>query len=515
MSDSGQVKQLIERLQEKENFPAISEHISELSSKAAPSSDSSASELAALILRDYSLTSRLLKVANSAMYGQFSGNISTISRAVVVLGFEQVQLTSAGLIFFEQLKHQSRSRSIKHAVLGAFLSGILARELARKLKLKGWENFFIGAMFHNFGRILALYYFPEEYARFCELFREGKYDETSASRQALGASFTELGIAVAKSWSLPDQIIVSMKLPSEEELQTNPKKANHQQILPRLANELCDITMNASPADRRVRLLRLLQKYKKLYPLRQNEILNMLDEAIKEMHKFADVLRLDRADLEQLDQYSYHAEEDEAKLTATAVPALKRFTVNGALAEVRQLSEPEERQRHLQSGIQEVTNVLLEDFSLDEVLSMILETIYRGIGFDRVIIFVKDPRSETMLARYGLGPSAASITKGFGFPLSHQSNDLFNLAIRDNQDLYVGDITADELGEHCPEWFQGAIFTPSLALYPIIINKKPVGLIFGGHFTPGELLDSDQLAAVKTLRNQAALAIKQSFSGAA
>ncbi|MBE9487028.1 MAG: HDOD domain-containing protein, partial [Chloroflexi bacterium] len=107
------VKQLIARMQNEKNFPAISQHITELNSKASPTSESSASELAALILRDYSLTSRLLKVANSAMYGQFSGTISTVSRAVVVLGFEQVQLTAAGLIFFEHLQDKSKSHYIK------------------------------------------------------------------------------------------------------------------------------------------------------------------------------------------------------------------------------------------------------------------------------------------------------------------------------------------------------------------------------------------------------------------
>ena len=95
------VQELINRMQQEESFPAISQHISEITCKASPSGDSSASQLAELILRDYSLTSRLLKVSNSAMYGQFSGTISTVSRAVVVLGFEQVQCSAAGMIFFE------------------------------------------------------------------------------------------------------------------------------------------------------------------------------------------------------------------------------------------------------------------------------------------------------------------------------------------------------------------------------------------------------------------------------
>ena len=518
MGSTPTVRQLLSRLQEQENFPAISKHISELSSKASPTSESSARELAALILRDYSLTSRLLKVANSAMYGQFSGTISTISRAVVVLGFEQVQLTAAGLIFFEHLQDKAKSHFVKEAVLSAFLSGILARDLARNMKFEGWENYYIGAMFHNFGRLLALYYFPEEFSAFTLLINKEKLDEETACRKTLGVTFAELGIEVAKSWSLPDQIIVSMKMVKEADLNEDAKKINHQQFLPRCACELCDITMNVPVAERREALLGVLQKYWKVYPVRQNEIIAMMDEAIKEMQKFTDILRLDRTDLERLGKRSFHAEDvqeqksakDQAPSTALS---LQRFEVAESPQAAERLTTPEERKRHLQGGIQEVTNVILEDFSLDEVLSIILETIFRGIGFDRVIIFFKDPRSDNMLARYGLGQNATNIIKGFGFSLDAKAADIFNLAIRENKDLYIGNVSAPEIRDLCPSWFKGPIFCPSLALYPILINKKPIGLIYGGHDDPGEHLDMEQLGAIKTLRNQAALAIKQSFSG--
>ncbi|MCK4502545.1 MAG: HDOD domain-containing protein, partial [Desulfuromonadales bacterium] len=290
------IKQLITRMENEESFPAISQHIAELNSKAAPTSESSANELAALILRDYSLTSRLLKVANSAMYGQFSGTISTVSRAVVVLGFEQVQLTAAGLIFFEHLQDKSKSHYVKEAVLSAFLSGILARDLAKSIDIEGWEIFYIGAMFHNFGRLLTINYFPEEFSNYKQLLNTG-IDKKAAARQALGVTFSELGISVAKSWSLPDQIVVSMKLPKEGELKENGKKTNHQQLLPRFANELCDITMNFPPQEKRKQLIKVLAKYGKIYPVRLNDVVSMMDVAIKEMQKFTEVLRLNSTDI--------------------------------------------------------------------------------------------------------------------------------------------------------------------------------------------------------------------------
>ena len=513
------IKRLIDRLQKKENFPAISQHIIELNSKAAPTSDSSANQLAALILRDYSLTSRLLKVANSAMYGQFSGNISTISRAVVVLGFEQVQLTAAGLIFFENLQDKANSHYVKEAVLSAFLSGMLARDLAKNLRIDGWENFYIGAMLHNFGRLLSMYYFREEFAQYQQLLAEESIDEETAERRALRVTFAELGIAVARSWCLPDQIIISMKLPQEDQLKTESKKVNHQQLLPRFANELCDITMNVPPEQRRVPLIKVLAKYRKLYPVRQNEIVNIMDNAIQEMQKFTDVLRLDRNDLKRLDRRSFSADKATAPDKETAVISqqqtavtLHKFEIADPDQQPQRLTSAEQRKQHLQGGIQEITTVMLNDFTLDEILNMILETIFRGIGFNRVVIFFKDPRSDKMQARSGLGPNTAAIVKEFSFPVNSESQDLFNLALSKNKDLYIGNISDVDIRAYKPTWFSGPIFSPSLAIYPIVINHKAIGLIYGGHDAAGEHLDREQLNAMKTLRNQAALAIKQCFA---
>jgi hypothetical protein len=60
----------------------------------------------------------------------------------------------------------------------------------------------------------------------------------------------------------------------------------------------------------------------------------------------------------------------------------------------------------LMAGIQDVSNALVSDFKLNDVLRIILETIYRAKGFKRVILCVRDGRSNAMLGRFGFGPDA-------------------------------------------------------------------------------------------------------------
>jgi hypothetical protein len=81
--------------------------------------------LANAVLKDYSVTNKLLKLVNSAFYGQFAGKITTVSRAVVVLGFEQVAMAASSLMLFEQLKNKGHSSELRDAAVGSFMSGLI------------------------------------------------------------------------------------------------------------------------------------------------------------------------------------------------------------------------------------------------------------------------------------------------------------------------------------------------------------------------------------------------------
>ena len=57
----------------------------------------------------------------------------------------------------------------------------------------------------------------------------------------------------------------------------------------------------------------------------------------------------------------------------------------------------------LAAGIQDITNTMVESFRLNEVLRMILETMFRALGFRRVVFCLRDPKTDTLTGRFGLG----------------------------------------------------------------------------------------------------------------
>ena len=72
----------------------------------------------------------------------------------------------------------------------------------------------------------------------------------------------------------------------------------------------------------------------------------------------------------------------------------------------------------LAQGVQDITqHMVADEFKLNEVLRMILETMYRALGFRRVVFCLRDPKSNLLTGRFGLGEGAAETAAAIKVPL--------------------------------------------------------------------------------------------------
>ena len=146
---------LLRRMRHQSDFSALSESVSTIN-KITGSDKESIANLSNSILKDFSLTNKILRLVNSVRYRQAGGgNISTISRAVLVLGFDAVRNIAITVTIFEHLQNKGNASQLKEEFLHAYLAGMLARDVAEKSASREVEQVFICAMFHNLGRLLS------------------------------------------------------------------------------------------------------------------------------------------------------------------------------------------------------------------------------------------------------------------------------------------------------------------------------------------------------------------------
>jgi transcriptional regulator with GAF, ATPase, and Fis domain len=165
----------------------------------------------------------------------------------------------------------------------------------------------------------------------------------------------------------------------------------------------------------------------------------------------------------------------------------------------------------LSAGIQDITNAMVEDFKLSDILRMILETMFRAMGFDHIIFCMRDPKTEMMTGRFGLGGGVEQHVKNFRIPLKAATPDLFAVVCNKGADTMITDATDPKIAQRLPVWFKQGVNSPAFLLLPLQIKGAPFGLIYADKKAHGALeLDDKELALLRTLRNQAVMAFKQS-----
>lgn len=511
---------LLRRMRHKSDFPTFSRHIMEINRMASSGKTNitSASQLSNTIIKDYALTNKLLKLVNSAFYGQFSGRITTVSRAVVILGFEQVRTAAASLILFEHLQNKSQSMELKDAAISSFMSGMIADDIAGNMGINLGEEAFICAMLRNLGKHLVIFYFPEEYEQIKRRMVQKDIDEVAASRAILGISYQELGEGVAKAWKFPVKITNSMRRLPKGNIE--PAKSDEEMLrnISAFSNTLCHIASNSEGAERENAIKGLLKRFKKSVPVNKDQVSKLLDGAMEKVESYSDTLKIKTNKsrfLRNLAGYSKKIEEKNKPSEDSKSPDSQVFDAESPpyqgleiQEDVASAGESRDPQSILINGIQEITNTLLEDYEINHVLIMILETMYRGFGFQRVVFCLADLRQGNIHARFGFGENIEKILEGFHFKMEKRP-DVFNIAMTQSKDLGIEDAGDSRIQKGIPDWYRRLVSAPAFVLFPVIINKKPLGLIYADRDRKGHVLDGNQLRYMKTLCNQAVLAMKQ------
>jgi HD-like signal output (HDOD) protein len=517
------LEKALRRIRRTKDFPTISKYVIEINQKISDHSiQSSASELANIILKDYALTNKLLKLVNSAFYGFVAGKVTTVTRAVVLLGYDNVRLAAISLVLFEHFKCKSSARDLKDATISSFWCGLLAKEIARMQYLIDPEEAFICALLHNLGKLLTIYHMPNE-------FREIKYQvtqrdakETKAVKQVLGVSYKALSIAVAKQWNFPERIYGTMVSLTAEQLEDKNKRIQPLCALSNFTDALCRIIAEVRWDRRDAAMENLLDRYSGYVTISFKQLKTLMASCLDGLHKHSDALQLSLDESEFLmrltgrnpegkrnasyfhefpGQDSKHGEQGQGAFRLADGEQI----CTGAMA-----LEGDDAVSIIMGGIQEINSVMLGNHEINDVALLSLEIIYRALQCNRTILFINDSREKAMAARFGYGAGIQRIVGKVRFDISSLPGqpDLFSQSIQSGKDLIVEDAHAPELHRLIPGWYQKHIDAKAFVFLPIAYQNVCVGAYYADLDFIGPPISPLDHKYLSMLRNQLILAIK-------
>ncbi len=191
------LKDRIETVKSLATIPAVAKRVLELVGDPSVS----LGEISRFISQDPSLTSKVLKMVNSPIYG-FPGRISSVDQAVLLLGLDVVRGLLFGVTVFD-LMRQTMIGLWEHSMGCA----ILSRLIASRKGLKDVEEASINGLLHDIGKVILLLEYPGEYEKAMNEAREKELTVFEVEADYFSTTHATVGAWVAEQWSFPKRLV--------------------------------------------------------------------------------------------------------------------------------------------------------------------------------------------------------------------------------------------------------------------------------------------------------------------
>lgn len=169
-------------------------------------------DVAELIAKDIVLSSKILKMANSALFG-LREPAKNVTHAVSLLGTSAVSTLVFSEGAYNTFKDNSKNNAYfeelnRHSIeCAALASRILTHWRASREMIE--KSIFCGVA-HDLGKLVLAKYAPDKWARVLEEIRKSNRLDVEVEREIIGISHTELTAYLLAVWGFPNDQIIAM-----------------------------------------------------------------------------------------------------------------------------------------------------------------------------------------------------------------------------------------------------------------------------------------------------------------
>ncbi|MFZ5775250.1 MAG: HDOD domain-containing protein [Thermodesulfobacteriota bacterium] len=205
-----EIKQFQNKIKDLPTISAVASQINQ----AVKNESLTAGALGEIISRDPSLTTKVLRLANSAYYG-LPREVSQLNRAITILGMDTIKnlaLTVSVFRAFCCANNPGLSVNLKglwYHSLGTAVAAkaILSQNDALQRDEALAEQAFLCGIIHDVGKIAITQNLPNEMAEVLTRMHEAKIPQYEAEKEIIGFSHQRAGQALADAWNFPEEYL--------------------------------------------------------------------------------------------------------------------------------------------------------------------------------------------------------------------------------------------------------------------------------------------------------------------
>ncbi|BCO30185.1 signal transduction protein with HDOD/GAF domains [Thiohalobacter sp. COW1] len=467
-----------------QGMPIFTHTLRSISGMAADR-QSSASELANVILQDAAMTAKLLRIANSPYYNTQAKSISTVSRAVVLLGFDAVRGLALSIAVVESAARGANKARLAADMARAFHAAVQARAFAQQRRDRSPEEVFIATLLFSLGRLAFWGHASEVADRLNAELEQPGADPVALERELLGFAFDELSLQLAREWRLGTLVENALEGKGE----ADPRVSNVE-----LARELA---LTAEQGWDTPEMKQLLSRLAENLYLPVNDVEQMVVRNAGEAQKVAACFGAgDASELIPLPQKPRARVRREAE---DEPGQINRFPEPDPMLQLKILRE--------------VTSLVEGRFDFNLMLEMVLEGIYRGAGMDRTLFALLSRDRSQLKARYVLGWDQQALRQHFAFEVSPVKANIFLHVLDSHEPCWISrESDSRLLGLVTDEVRYVTGEAPFMAM-PILIQNRAIGLFYADRLPSRRPLREDDYSSFRHFGQQANMALSLLYQG--
>ncbi len=172
--------------------------------------DANARTICAAVELDAGIAAGVLRMANSALYGQ-RGPVDSVARAIDLIGrraLREMLLATSVVKVFKSIPEEFVDMASFWD--NSVTCGVVAQLLARHVRMRDADSLFLAGLLHGVGRLVFYARRPEQYRVLLSASQEGCKALAAAERATFGFDYAELGAALLANWKLPERLLYSV-----------------------------------------------------------------------------------------------------------------------------------------------------------------------------------------------------------------------------------------------------------------------------------------------------------------
>lgn len=548
----GPIGEWVESLS-KEKMPALANTVHKLG-KLTTDEDSRVAQLSEQILKDPNLTSRVLQVSNSVIYRGVAGSVSTITRAIVLMGFTTIRDISLSMKILDEMLKKSPSQHLKNVLAKSFHAAMQAKGMVNNAKYSVKEEIFIAGLLHHLGEMSILSRNDSISHRLDNLISNQGYCPSKASTEVLGFTFDELTTSLAEHWNLSKVLAEALRKPEQ------PSQAAHavmlgeelsqvvalgwdsdavQQVMQKIAkfgdlgvNEALEQAKQVADYAKEVSSMYGAEAVKHLIPpsnytqevAERLNVVTLEDDAPVEAGKAPQLfVELDitpemieaALNYRPLPSYSEMKKDKEsAQKSVDVAPKNPVLAANESTkihsAEVAENEKAPKLGREnatLQLDyMQRLGNLITgQKLNVNEVFNIILEGMEQAVGLERVVMCLVSKDRKVLMPKFFRGESSDLFKEGFKFKLDEEN--AFAHSLNQAQSFWMGSQSTAGKAFLYTQQLKNVLQTEKFFVAPIVVSRKPIGVFYADQKLSESPLTEQQFLNFNSLAQQASMAL--------